>query len=128
MLDCSWDSAATGMLIGLSGFTTKSHICRATIEAVCFQTRAILEAMAKDCGLRLNHVTTNTSSPVHTPAPHPLIYGDHLTAIEATKVLVAGVAHALEEERHPTKVNFVQINAGEEILKVDGGMTASDIT
>lgn len=30
----SWDSAATGMLIGLSGYTTKQHICRATLEAV----------------------------------------------------------------------------------------------
>ncbi|ORY88591.1 glycerol kinase [Leucosporidium creatinivorum] len=45
-----WDMAATGMLIGLSTFTTKHHICRATLEATCFQTRAILEAMAKDIG------------------------------------------------------------------------------
>mgnify|MGYP001568549477 FL=1 len=36
------------MLIGLSGYTTKHHIARATLEATCFQTRAILEAMAKD--------------------------------------------------------------------------------
>lgn len=43
--------AATGMLIGLSTFTTKHHICRATLEATCFQTRAILEAMAKDIGV-----------------------------------------------------------------------------
>lgn len=42
--------AATGMLIGLSTFTTKHHICRATLEATCFQTRAILEAMSKDIG------------------------------------------------------------------------------
>ncbi|KAM0787052.1 hypothetical protein ACM66B_006316 [Microbotryomycetes sp. NB124-2] len=46
-----WDMAATGMLIGLSTFTTKHHICRATLEATCFQTRAILEAMAKDIGV-----------------------------------------------------------------------------
>ncbi|KAK4056167.1 Glycerol kinase [Microbotryomycetes sp. JL221] len=45
-----WDMAATGMLIGLSTFTTKHHICRATLEATCFQTRAILEAMSKDIG------------------------------------------------------------------------------
>jgi glycerol kinase len=36
------------MLIGLSTYTTKHHIARATLEATCFQTRAILEAMAKD--------------------------------------------------------------------------------
>lgn len=43
-----WDQAATGLLIGLSGHTTKHHIARATLEATCFQTRAILEAMALD--------------------------------------------------------------------------------
>ncbi|KAK4703859.1 glycerol kinase, partial [Phenoliferia sp. Uapishka_3] len=43
-----WDMRATGMLIGLSGYTTKHHIARATLEATCFQTRAILEAMEKD--------------------------------------------------------------------------------
>ncbi|KAL8278365.1 hypothetical protein RQP46_009257 [Phenoliferia psychrophenolica] len=43
-----WDSHATGMLIGMSGYTTKHHIARATLEATCFQTRAVLEAMAKD--------------------------------------------------------------------------------
>lgn len=43
-----WDMRATGLLIGLSGHTTKQHICRATLEATCFQTRAILDAMAQD--------------------------------------------------------------------------------
>ncbi|GAA6034752.1 hypothetical protein JCM8097_001152 [Rhodosporidiobolus ruineniae] len=43
-----WDMRATGMMIGLSTFTTRHHIARATLEATCFQTRAILEAMSKD--------------------------------------------------------------------------------
>ncbi|GAA6013092.1 hypothetical protein JCM10207_006169 [Rhodosporidiobolus poonsookiae] len=46
-----WDMRATGMMIGLSTFTTKHHIARATLEATCFQTRAILEAMAKDTAM-----------------------------------------------------------------------------
>ncbi|GAA5905268.1 hypothetical protein JCM6882_003732 [Rhodosporidiobolus microsporus] len=46
-----WDMRATGMLIGLSTYTTRHHIARATLEATCFQTRAILEAMAKDTAL-----------------------------------------------------------------------------
>eukprot|EP00056_Hartaetosiga_gracilis_P001195 m.42901 g.42901 ORF g.42901 m.42901 type:complete len:92 (+) comp10535_c0_seq2:1222-1497(+) len=29
--------------------STKAHIARAALEAVCFQTREMLEAMAKDC-------------------------------------------------------------------------------
>lgn len=41
------------IICGLTQFTTKSHIVRAALEAVCFQTRDILEAMAKDCGHQL---------------------------------------------------------------------------
>ena len=28
-------------MIGLTNFTTKAHICRATLEAVCFQSREV---------------------------------------------------------------------------------------
>jgi len=41
------------MMIGISTYTTKSHIARATLEATCFQTKAILEAMQKDSGAEL---------------------------------------------------------------------------
>ncbi|KAL8283991.1 hypothetical protein RQP46_005104 [Phenoliferia psychrophenolica] len=43
-----WDDSATGMIIGITSYTTKHHIARATLEATCFQTRAILDAMALD--------------------------------------------------------------------------------
>jgi len=43
-----WDDSASGCIIGLTGYTTKQHLCRATLEATCFQTKAILDAMAKD--------------------------------------------------------------------------------
>lgn len=33
--------------------TQKGHIARATLEATCFQTRAILSAMEKDSGHKL---------------------------------------------------------------------------
>ncbi|BES88436.1 FGGY family of carbohydrate kinases, C-terminal domain [Nesidiocoris tenuis] len=48
-----WRKDARGILCGLTQFTTKSHLIRAALEAVCFQTRDILEAMHKDCGVPL---------------------------------------------------------------------------
>eukprot|EP00118_Oscarella_pearsei_P014813 m.129531 g.129531 ORF g.129531 m.129531 type:complete len:217 (+) comp37983_c0_seq5:1946-2596(+) len=36
------------IIVGLTQYTRKSHIARATLEAVCFQTREIVEAMNKD--------------------------------------------------------------------------------
>jgi glycerol kinase len=38
------------VICGLTAFSNKNHIVRAALEAVCFQTRDILEAMKKDCG------------------------------------------------------------------------------
>lgn len=39
--------------VGITHHTTRGHIARATLEAVCFQTRAILTAMEADSGHKL---------------------------------------------------------------------------
>ncbi|KAG1141153.1 hypothetical protein G6F38_008620 [Rhizopus arrhizus] len=43
-----WRSDARGTICGITHFTKLEHICRATLEAVCYQSRAILEAMNSD--------------------------------------------------------------------------------
>jgi glycerol kinase len=48
-----WIDDAKGTLFGITQHTTKAHIARATLEATCYQTRAILEAMEKDSGHKL---------------------------------------------------------------------------
>jgi glycerol kinase len=48
-----WRSDARGVIVGLSRFNTKGHLARATLEAICFQTRAVLDAMTVDSGVRL---------------------------------------------------------------------------
>ena len=45
-----WRDDARGSILGITAYTTKQHIARATIEATCFQTKAILDAMNKDSG------------------------------------------------------------------------------
>ncbi|XP_076635354.1 glycerol kinase 3 isoform X1 [Colletes latitarsis] len=54
-----WRKDARGIICGLTAFTTKQHIIRASLEAVCFQTRDILEAMYKDCGFPLTKLQTD---------------------------------------------------------------------
>jgi glycerol kinase len=44
-----WRSDARGLVIGLTHSTTRAHLCRAVLEAVCFQSREILDAMNQDC-------------------------------------------------------------------------------
>lgn len=51
LLSPVWDSNARGTIIGITGYTTKAHICRAALEAVCYQTEAVLRAMADESGV-----------------------------------------------------------------------------
>jgi glycerol kinase len=46
-----WDMYARGTLVGITRYTTREHIVRATLEAECFQTREVIEAMEKDIAL-----------------------------------------------------------------------------
>ena len=48
-----WRSDARGAIVGLSRFHNRGHLARATLEAICFQTRAVLDAMVSDSGVRL---------------------------------------------------------------------------
>jgi glycerol kinase len=51
-----WRPDARGIIAGLTRFADKSHIARAAIEAVCFQTRDVFEAMRADSGLSLGEL------------------------------------------------------------------------
>lgn len=48
-----WIDDAKGTIFGVTQHTQKGHVARATLEATCFQTKAILDAMEKDSGKRL---------------------------------------------------------------------------
>ncbi|MHA6616832.1 glycerol kinase GlpK [Pseudonocardia sp. DLS-67] len=49
-----WRSDARGAIVGLSRFNTNAHLARATLEAICYQSRDVADAMAKDSGVQLD--------------------------------------------------------------------------
>ncbi|HWH27511.1 MAG TPA: glycerol kinase GlpK [Mycobacteriales bacterium] len=49
-----WRSDARGAIVGLSRFNTNAHLARATLEAICYQSRDVAEAMEQDSGVRLD--------------------------------------------------------------------------
>ncbi|KAL6115234.1 glycerol kinase isoform X2 [Pungitius pungitius] len=51
-----WEPSARGIICGLTQFTNKSHVAFAALEAVCFQTREILDAMNQDSGIPLTQL------------------------------------------------------------------------
>ena len=48
-----WDMYARGAIVGLTRYATKAHLVRATLEAICYQTREVLDAMRRDSGVEL---------------------------------------------------------------------------
>ncbi len=49
-----WRPDARAAIVGLSRFHTAAHITRAALEAICYQTRDVVEAMAQDSGTALD--------------------------------------------------------------------------
>jgi glycerol kinase len=48
-----WRSDARGAIVGLSRFNTNAHLARATLEAICYQSKDVADAMEKDSGVKL---------------------------------------------------------------------------
>lgn len=49
-----WDMYARGCIIGLTRGTTREHIIRAAQESIAYQSLALVEAMEKDSGIRID--------------------------------------------------------------------------
>ncbi|HET8640444.1 MAG TPA: FGGY-family carbohydrate kinase, partial [Pseudonocardiaceae bacterium] len=48
-----WRSDARGAIVGLSRYNTNAHLARATLEAICYQSRDVADAREKDSGVKL---------------------------------------------------------------------------
>ena len=48
-----WRTDARGVVVGLTRAATKAHLARAALEAICYQTRDVLDAMSADSGVKL---------------------------------------------------------------------------
>lgn len=54
-----WIDDARGTMFGITQYTQQGHIARAAMEATCFQTKAILDAMEKDSGHKLSQLAVD---------------------------------------------------------------------
>jgi glycerol kinase len=51
-----WDEQARGALLGITRGTTRAHLIRATLEAIAYQTRDVVECLERDSGLSLSEL------------------------------------------------------------------------
>ena len=60
-----WDMYARGAIVGLTRFITRAHIVRATLEAICYQTRDVMDAMRADSGIELTTLKVDGGATVN---------------------------------------------------------------
>jgi glycerol kinase len=48
-----WDEAARGTIVGVTRGTSREHLIRATLEAIAYQTRDVVECVRQDAGIAL---------------------------------------------------------------------------
>mmetsp|Transcript_58583 Transcript_58583/g.174353 ORF Transcript_58583/g.174353 Transcript_58583/m.174353 type:complete len:367 (+) Transcript_58583:3-1103(+) len=61
-----WRSDARAVIVGMTLFTTRAHLCRAALEGVAFQNAEVLGAMQKDTGLSLGGVRADGGMTANT--------------------------------------------------------------
>jgi glycerol kinase len=54
-----WIDDIRGTILGITQYTQKGHLARAALEATCYQTKAILDAMEKDSGKSLQRLAVD---------------------------------------------------------------------
>jgi len=60
-----WDSAARGLLTGITAATGRAHLARAALESIAYQTRELVEAMEADSGERLSELRVDGGAAVN---------------------------------------------------------------
>jgi glycerol kinase len=60
-----WDMYARGTIVGLTRYTDRRHLVRATLESICYQSRDVLEAMRADSNIELTALKVDGGATVN---------------------------------------------------------------
>ncbi len=61
-----WDPYARGALFGVTRGTTRAHIVRAVLEAMCYQTCDVVKAMEEESGIKLKELRADGGASVNS--------------------------------------------------------------
>lgn len=60
-----WNQHARGIIVGLTRGSSKSHIARAAVESIAFQTMDVLKAMEADSGMAIKEVRVDGGATIN---------------------------------------------------------------
>ncbi len=81
-----WRSDARGVLVGLTRYVTKAHVIRAALEAICYQSREVLDAMQEDSDLPLTSLHVDGGA---TANPFLMQLQANIQGVEVVRPLLA---------------------------------------
>jgi glycerol kinase len=98
-----WDPDARGTIFGLTRGTTKAHLARATLEAIAFQVRGVVDAIVKDVGIQLKSLRVDGGAAasdllLQTQADSlgiPVIRGENLATTGMGAAMMAGLGSGI---------------------------------
>ena len=106
-----WDMDARGVIVGLTRYVNRAHLVRATLEAICYQTRDVLEAMRADSGIELAALKVDGGATVNNflmqlqadivgvPVVRPTVHETTALGAAYAAGLAAGLWSGLDELR-----------------------------
>ncbi|MDO5095274.1 MAG: glycerol kinase GlpK [Peptostreptococcaceae bacterium] len=109
-----WDMYARGAIVGLTRGTNRNHIIRASLEAIAYQTKDVLEAMQEDTGIQIqslkvdggasqnNFLMQFQSDLLQTEVTRPTV--SESTALGAA--FLAGLASGFWENKEEIKTKY----------------------
>ena len=60
-----WDQNARGAIFGITRGTTRDHLVRSALEAMCYQTKDVMIAMEKDSGLKIKSLKVDGGAAIN---------------------------------------------------------------
>ena len=60
-----WDQYARGIIVGITRGTSKGHIARAALEAICYQTKDVMNAMQGDSKIAIKELRVDGGASVN---------------------------------------------------------------
>jgi len=112
-----WQSAVRGTLVGISRGTTRAHIARATLEAIAFQVREVMDVFEADTGtacasLRVDGGAAGNNLLMQMQADVMTVDVERLENLESTAygiALMAGLGFGIWESQNDL-VDLIKIN------------------
>ena len=109
-----WDPYARGTMFGINRGTTSAHLARATLQAITFQVRAVVDAMSQDTKIKLKTLRADGGAAANNLLMEmqsdslkiPVIRGKNLESTGLGAAFLAGIGTGIWSSKQELKEVF----------------------